>query len=207
MVMAKVNLLAVVVVLALIGWPGAPVRADDASGNYILRGVGAHACQDFINAEQTGADAVRPYVNWMEGYISGINRFQEETFDAAPVISSSNVGALARNLCRLEPEIRFETAVARLMQFFQPYRITQQSQLIELTVGDTSAAVRQQTLQWMQQKMADEGIFTGEANGLFGSDTRAALSAYQQARELNITGVPDAATIMMFIQDDMQPPE
>jgi len=180
-------------------------QADDGNGNYILRGVGAQSCKSFVEAEQTSPEAVSPYVNWMEGYISGLNRFQHETFDAAPVIASSNVGALVRNLCSVEPDIRFETAIARLMAFFKPYRIQNQSQLIEMTVGDASAAVRQETLRWMQEKLTEKGLFSGDINGLFGSDTRSALSAYQQAQGLNVTGVPDTRTIMRFIQEDVQP--
>ncbi len=206
MVKSSLAVWALVMAVAVVVIPGV-AKAGDASGNYILRGIGAQSCQSFVTAEQTSVEAVRPYVNWMEGYISGINRFQPETFDAAPIISSANVGALVRNLCQLQPDIRFETAVARLMNFFIPYRITAQSQLIEMNVGGADAALRQQTMQWMQEKLAEEGLFAGEANGLFGSDTRAALSAYQQARELPVTGVPDALTIMRFIQEDVQPPQ
>lgn len=47
----------------------------------------------------------------------------------------------------------------------------------------------------LQQQLKDLGLFSAIANGVFGSKTRTALRAFQQANSLPVTGVADAATV------------
>jgi hypothetical protein len=178
--------------------------AADPQGNYIVRGIGARPCADYLKAVDTSADAVRPYLSWMEGYLSAINRLQANTFDVSPITSAAVVGQMVRNFCTTQKTLRLETALAQLMNSLHPYRVSAQSQLVEVTVGDANAQIRQSTLLWMQQKMKEQGHFAGTPDGLYGAATQAALTAYQKANNIKETGVPDAATLAHFIQRDSQ---
>ncbi|MFN3231007.1 MAG: peptidoglycan-binding domain-containing protein [Alphaproteobacteria bacterium] len=180
--------------------------AADADSNYIVRGYGGQPCQAYLTAVTSSIEEVQPYLVWMEGYISGVNRLQTETFDASPIIPSADMGQLVATLCQQSPDAQFERAVLALLELFKPYRIREQSQLIEMTVGDTSGAIRQETMRWMQEKMIEKGFFTATPDGRFGPDTQLALRAYQRARELPVTGVPDGETIVNFIREDIQAP-
>jgi hypothetical protein len=188
----------------LVAMAAGQAHASDPKGNYIVRGIGARPCSDYIKAVNTSADDVRPYLSWMEGYLTGINRLQAKTFDVSPVTSAALVGHMVRNYCSTQPELRFETAVAQLMNFFDPYKVPEQSQLVEVTVGDANAAIRQSTLKWMQTQMKAQGFFAGEPDGLYGASTKAALVAYQKANKIPETGVPDAPTLVQFVQKDSE---
>ena len=179
-------------------------HASDPKGNYIVRGIGARPCSDYIKAVGTSADDVRPYLSWMEGYLTGINRLQPKTFDVSPVTSAALVGQMVRNFCNTQPTLRFETAVAQLMNFFDDYKVPDQSQLVEVTVGDANAAIRQSSLKWVQAQLKAQGFFTGEPDGLYGASTKTALVAYQKANKIPETGVPDAPTLVHFIQKDTE---
>ena len=177
-------------------------HASDSKGNYIVRGIGARPCSDFMAAVDKSAQDVMPYMSWMEGYLTGINRLQAQTFDVSPVTEAAVVGQMVRNYCMTQPALRFETAVAQLMNFFAPYKVTEQSQLVEVTVGDARAALRQSTLKWMQEKMKAQGMFQGTPDGLYGAGSREALLAFQKSAGIPETGVPDARTLVAFIQKE-----
>ncbi|MFA5712071.1 peptidoglycan-binding protein [Mycolicibacterium sp.] len=185
--------------LAVFSLPAA-ASAGDAEGSYIVRGIGARPCADYVQAVSTSPEAVKPFVSWMEGYLSGLNRLQPETFDITPLTSSAVVGQLVRNHCAANGTLRFETAVAQLMEAMSAYKVSAKSQLIEMTLGDAQAAVRQSTLLWMQQHMKEQGLFRGTPDGLFGADSRQAFLAYQKKHKLKETGVPDATTLVHFMQ-------
>ncbi|MGE0665594.1 MAG: peptidoglycan-binding protein [Sphingomonadales bacterium] len=179
-------------------------HAADPKGNYIVRGIGARPCSDYMAAVGKSAQDVMPYMSWMEGYLTGINRLQAQTFDVSPVTEAAVVGQMVRNYCTTQPTLRFETAVAQLMNFFAPYKVAEQSQLVEVTVGDSRAALRQSTLRWMQEKMKAQGLFAGTPDGLYGSTTKEALLAFQKANKIPESGVPDARTLVAFIQKETE---
>lgn len=179
-------------------------HASDPKGNYIVRGIGARPCSDYMAAVSKSAQDVLPYMSWMEGYLTGINRMQPQTFDVSPVTEAAIVGQMVRNYCTTQTTLRFETAVAQLMNFFAPYKVSEQSQLVEVTVGDARAALRQSTLKWMQEKMKAQGMFTGNPDGLYGASTKEALLKFQKAAKIPETGVPDARTLVAFIQKEAE---
>jgi len=190
--------------LVIAGMATEGAHASDPKGNYIVRGIGARPCSDYMAAVGKSAQDVMPYVSWMEGYLTGINRLQPQTFDVSPVTEAAIIGQMVRNYCTTQPTLRFETAVAQLMNFFGPYKVAEQSQLVEVTIGDARAALRQSTLKWMQEKMKAQGQFTGTPDGLYGATTKTALLAFQKAASIPETGVPDARTLVAFIQKEAE---
>ncbi|MBI1180331.1 MAG: hypothetical protein GC201_07215 [Alphaproteobacteria bacterium] len=95
----------------------------------------------------------------------------------------------------------FETAIGKLTVVLRPYKINQESQLVEITVGDANAAVRQATLKWVQKKLKERGLFKGEPDGLYGTSTREALTAFQKQMKIPETGVPDDRTLLLFMPE------
>ncbi|MEN3975876.1 peptidoglycan-binding domain-containing protein [Emcibacter sp. SYSU 3D8] len=201
---ARVSAVLALAAMAFTGTVSLDAHAADSKGNYIVRGIGARPCSDYMAAVGKSATDVMPYMSWMEGYLTGINRLQAQTFDVSPVTEAAIVGQMVRNYCTTQPTLRFETAVAQLMNFFAPYKVTAQSQLVEVTVGDARAALRQSTLKWMQEKLKAQGQFTGTPDGLYGNTTKTALIAFQKAAKIPETGVPDARTLVQFIQNEAQ---
>jgi len=63
-------------------------------------------------------------------------------------------------------------------------------------MGDNGEAVKA-----LQQALADRGMLDGKIDGVFGAVTRDALEAFQQAKELEATGVVDETTLLALYFD------
>ena len=107
---------------------------------------------------------------------------------------------MLRNLCSTKQEMKFETSLAQLLNALKPFRVQKHSRLVEVSVDDNFAAVRQETLVWMQSEMSALGFYSGEADGVFGASTQNALANFQSSNGLNPTAVPDADTVIKFIE-------
>ena len=59
-------------------------------------------------------------------------------------------------------------------------------------------------MQWMQEKLIAEKLLKGKATGAVDKATRTALGKYQEQRDLPKTSVPDSATLVKMIQEDVE---
>jgi peptidoglycan hydrolase-like protein with peptidoglycan-binding domain len=55
--------------------------------------------------------------------------------------------------------------------------------------------VPQQSVQAIQQRLRQDGVYSGSVDGVWGPDSRAALERYQQNHQLQVTGQVNQATI------------
>jgi peptidoglycan hydrolase-like protein with peptidoglycan-binding domain len=51
------------------------------------------------------------------------------------------------------------------------------------------------TIKAAQQKLQQTGFYKGDLDGMYGSETRAAIREYQKSSNLNVTGQLDQATL------------
>lgn len=58
-----------------------------------------------------------------------------------------------------------------------------------------------ETLRRVQRELAEAAYFKGDINGLFGEDSVKALEAFQTDRNLEVTGIPDLATLVTVFRD------
>ncbi|MFN3231005.1 MAG: peptidoglycan-binding domain-containing protein [Alphaproteobacteria bacterium] len=182
--------------------------AADRLGNYVVRGVGIKSCVDYLEAEQTSAEAVQPYVWWIEGYVSSLNRLMPDTADSSPIRDLAIVAILTRNICRGDPSLRMETALGRLMRFFEPYRLTRLGPVITVDhPGGGTVEVYEETLVWVQQTLADQDLYDGAADGQYRDSLRQALASYQEQRGLPVNGLPDAQTLQALFREFPEGPE
>ena len=77
---------------------------------------------------------------------------------------------------------------------------TAQSEDRELREGDSGDDVRA-----MQLRLAELGYLEGEANGVFGPETTAALTAFQREHDLLASGILDRFTRRVLFSEDAQP--
>ncbi|MGM0983724.1 MAG: peptidoglycan-binding domain-containing protein [Pseudomonadota bacterium] len=175
------------------------VNAADDEGNYAIRGAGAQTCQAMVEQLEETPELLNAYASWMEGYLTGYNRFLDDTFDVSPVMSAREVAVMVRNICRDSADIRVETALARLINLFMPARVQAASNPVTLSVGDSTLNIRQATLQRLQQALIDRGYEDVEANGRFNDATREAVSDFQEQQGLNATGAPDVDTLVRLL--------
>ncbi len=173
--------------------------AADADGNYAVRGLGGQSCERFTQAAEAEQGNAGLFVHWMAGYMTGLNRSQEETFDVSPILDNNAMGQLLLNVCADNPDVAVETATARLLNTLAPARVRQASEVMQAEAGERRVAVRRSTLAAVQQELQRLGHYGGGIDGIYGSGSRNALEAYQESEGLTVTGLPDPATLVRLL--------
>lgn len=176
-----------------------PLQAADNAGNYAIRGAGGFACERYVQAVEAQSDDVRQYVRWMEGYATGLNRLQADTFDVSPILDPTAMANLMLSLCRQNPALAFETAVAQGLNSLSPMRERADSQADTLEHAGNAVTVRRETMRRLQQALTELGHYTSDIDGLYGPGTRRAIIAFQASAELNQTGLPDPDTLLNLL--------
>lgn len=138
-------------------------------------------------------------VSWFMGYMSAFNRAQPDTFDASPIVDGGAMMQLLVNICAANEEISVESAAFDLLQALSVARVRSQSEVIMAEAREVSVPLRRETLAALQVRLNDLGFLTGTADGIFGSQTRTAIEAFQADSGLPETGAPDPATILALL--------
>lgn len=178
-----------------------PVMAADESGDYAVAGAGSQPCSRFVTAanEQREQDILL-FSYWIEGYASGLNRMLNDTFDVTPFATSSPLVQLTLSACQQAPDRLVEVASAQVINAFDGLRSRQATTPMALSHAGRDVQVRTQTLGLAQQRLSDLGLYTSRVDGLYGPGTRSAIERYQTDVGLDVTGLPDAATLIrLFI--------
>lgn len=176
-----------------------PLQAADDDGDYAIRGAGGFACERYVQAVEEQGDNVRQFVRWMEGYATGLNRLQDDTFDVSPILDPAAMANLMVSICRQNPEIAFETAVAQGMNSLSPVRERAASAAETLENDGNTLMVRRETMRRVQQALAELGHYDSSIDGLYGPGTRRAIVAFQESAELASTGLPDPDTLLNLL--------
>jgi hypothetical protein len=175
--------------------------AADKDSKYAVRGVGSSKCSQMLSAidsqdQNIRKDAVLLYASWLNGYLSYVNRIEKETYDIVPLADSTHLLAVIVGQCRSNAVALVESISAQVIGALSKARITSESPLVALTVGDQEGSFREATLIALQDKLIVLGHFKGKADGKFGTGSQRALRAFQKEEKLKETGFPDTDTLM-----------
>jgi hypothetical protein len=190
------NLLLVLALLA----PGL-TWAMDAAGNFAIKGAGATSCAQYTQALDDKAREIYLFAGWIDGYLTGVNQLQRETFDVAPWQTTELLAQLLANYCRQRPEAQFMLAATHLLQSMYPVRLETSSELVKTENGTDVAFVYKAVLQQVQEALNERG-YDVAADGAFGPQTQQALKAFQRENDIPaVTGLPDQQTLMLLLRD------
>ncbi len=176
-----------------------PAVAATGSGAFAVRGIGAQSCKNItaVAAGKKADELVQLSSAWVAGYISQYNRATSNTYEAIPIVDNVVLGKLAINVCRSNPDTLFEAVAASLVASFSRGALSDESPDIELKNGNSRAVLRRGVVRLVQQELIREGFLpAGSVDGDYGPGTRAALSKFQEARGITMTGVPDPQTLV-----------
>ncbi len=176
-----------------------PAVAATGSGAFAVRGIGAQSCKNItaVAAGKKADELVQLSSAWVAGYISQYNRATSNTYEAVPIVDNVVLGKLAINVCRSNPDTLFEAVAASLVASFSRGALSDESPDIELKNGNSRAVLRRGVVRLVQQELIREGFLpAGSVDGDYGPGTRAALSKFQEARGITMTGVPDPQTLV-----------
>lgn len=171
------------------------VRAAAPDGSFAIRGVGANPCSALTAAVDAKSEEVGWLVHWMDGYLTAVNRYRDDTFDVAPWPGPRLLLMLVDAHCRQRPQDPLYEVVHQLVLLLGPQRLTRPSEPVEIAVGERRRQLYREIVRRMQQALIDLGLLKGKADGVFGPKTREALAAFQKSRGLEATGFPDDQTL------------
>lgn len=178
------------------------VESADADGRYAVRGLGGQSCEMLLPVVDGGAEEARRLIvvlAWLEGYVSASSKLQANTYDSSPLMSPGELAAMVTNVCRSQPDIRIETALARVLNLLEPARVTAESPIVQISVAGASTSLRAETLGRVREKLVELQYLKADAEGVYSREMRAALLRYQQDVGLAPTSLPDADTILRLL--------
>lgn len=189
--------------LAAIVFSASTASAADQTGNYATRGAGNTRCSDFIKARQDGDERYANYGGWIDGFLSGVNLFEEDTFDIAPWQSTNLIAAALGRYCSNNPTLAFHVAVSRLVVQLGDTRLLTNSKLqIHKGKGEQSEvqiAIYDAIIRRAQERLKGLGLLEGDTNSALSETMRKALMAFQKSNKLAQSGLPDQATLLVLL--------
>ncbi|HHM04593.1 MAG TPA: hypothetical protein ENJ19_02475 [Gammaproteobacteria bacterium] len=179
----------------------APGFAADSQGRFAVRNVGMLPCQKYLDAKANKDDSLGAFWAWMDGYISAANQFTPNTYDLAPWSGTVMLGAMLEGVCKKDPGQRFFLAVNHLAAATGVARLGEFSEMVVAEHKGEKTAVYKEVLKQVQTYLKSKGMYKGTPDGLYGPGTRKALEAYQRARGIKVTGLPEQVTLFSVMRD------
>jgi len=117
--------------------------------------------------------------------MTAFNQLQPRTYDIAGDMTVDDLGAWLVNYCNENTNQNVVNAASTLMGALRDQRLT-------MRPGGSAqdADYDPQLVRDVQVALKEEGYYTSAVDGLFGPGTKEAIIAFQQDRELPVTGLP-----------------
>ena len=177
------------------GLPLALPAATD-SGKYAIRGAGLIDCKTYLEEQQKQSKSYLMIGGWIDGYITGINQYSDDTYDATSFESTELFAELIKNHCQDHPDDRLFPVVNSIVKQRWQSRITEETPRIGITLGEQHVGMYRETLNRIQARLAEKGFYDAPATGEFDAETITAIAAFQETLEgYKATGFPDQATL------------
>jgi hypothetical protein len=171
-------------------------HAADADGRFAVKSVGGTKCSQFVEAMKTkNQGQIALYVGWIAGFISASNQLQESTFDLAAWQDMRTLTALLHRHCDRNADLRFGAAVAQMANAMKTDRLQARSEVVQLDHDGKAVQVYQEALRRAQSALAELGMYSGDLDGQLNDSMREALKKFQGENKINVSGVPDQATL------------
>ncbi|MCP5466037.1 MAG: peptidoglycan-binding protein [Sinobacteraceae bacterium] len=178
-----------------------PVLAADSKGNFAVEGAGAQSCEAFLKAKEKGGNDLAIFAGWIDGYLTGANQHAADTYDFTPWQTVGLLIAALANHCEKDPKRPFVVAVNNMIGALKAERMQTRSETVRVDVDGHTGLFYKSVIQDAQKRLADEKLFSGQADGSIGKATQDAFRAFQKREGLKETGVPDQATLFkLFVR-------
>jgi len=173
----------------------APALAADREGHFMVKGGGRASCQTFLEAQQTRNQEFVSLAGWLDGYLTGLNQSEADTYDLAPWQGTELLLAAISGQCRRDPSQTFHAAAFRVVESLRAARLIERSELVSATVGGQSVVLYREVVRRIQQRLKLRGLYAAEPAGDYDSATIEAMKAFQAEKGLPVTGLPDQVSL------------
>lgn len=181
--------------LALSAAP-ATVSAATEAGSFAIKGGGLQTCGAFVETFDSGGADIAAYGGWLEGFVTGHNQFNDDTFDFLPWQSTQTALGMVRFVCgNSDPDTRFSAAVVSLLRVLAPQRLTESAEPMALKRAGTTVVLYDAVLARVQARLAELDFLPRDGDDATEDDTAAALRAFQKSQNLPESGLPDQLTL------------
>ncbi|GEQ99028.1 hypothetical protein JCM17844_26650 [Iodidimonas gelatinilytica] len=181
----------------------APAWGADTNERFAVEGGGAQACSLFLEAERDRKEQYTYYIGWVQGYLTALNRFQDDTFDMVPWQNTQFLTLALISFCKDNQDTPLFRATDYLSLVMSEQRLRSESKSLVLGQSDSSIIIYQEILRRAQAKLIQGGFLEGTADGTFGPKTRLALEAFQKSKEIEVTGLPDQVTLFHLFAEGL----
>lgn len=172
-----------------------PGHAADGNNRFALKGAGFLPCSVFVSEREKRSNVYFMIGGWIEGYVSAHNKLTPNTYD---VMSFENLELLLSVIdhhCKSRPGDRLYPVLNTLLTQLWPDRIKSEDSRIRITEGKRQAQLYRETVQRMQVKLTELGLYKGPVDGRYTEATQSAIIAFQSDQSLAETGFPDQTTL------------
>lgn len=181
-------------------WAGVaatPAVAADDQGRFAGHGWAAGRCDALISAVESEESVDRPlFVGWIAGYLTGANVYKQDTFDIAPLAPPEIVANIVLQQCDRNPDAAVVEVMVAVAEELSTQRLRSGRPILELSHDGRTARVHQEIFRRTQGALKQLGFYDGALDGAYGPQSRRALTRFQEARGLEVSGLPDEATLV-----------
>jgi hypothetical protein len=175
----------------------AVAEAADSKSRFQAYGLGRLTCKRFVELCEAKKDECKLTGTWLEGYLSGFNALNPDTFDVLPWQPPELVAEFSFNVCKQHPEAPVLAVVNELIRsLLMPQRVKVAADRVKIGDGDNTVYLYKETIKSLQEQLDSTGHLDGKADGAFGPGTAAAVKSFQKANGLKETGIPDQQTLL-----------
>jgi hypothetical protein len=199
-------------------------RAATSTGQFAIEGAGVATCSAFVAARkartealpqrapgpqaepksqpdaevQSGLDAYARFIGWVEGYLTGVNRYVGDTYDIAPWEAPELFGVIIGEHCEKNPDERLFSVVQKVVVTLSETRLKQPSPSVRLAAKGRTFIVYEEVVRRAQEALKRQNLYQGAADGQWNEATQLALAGYQALVGLEDTGLPDQLTLWLL---------
>ena len=183
------------------------VHAATTTGRFAIEGAGLATCSAFTQARksrtveekaQAGVDSYARFIGWVEGYLTGVNRYVGDTFDIAPWQTPELYGVIIGEHCEKNPDDRLFEVVQKMVITLTGDRLKTPSETVSLTIDGKGFAVYTEVIRRAQDALKTQGLYRGAVTGQWDDATQKGVAFYQAAVGLQDTGLPDPLTLWLL---------
>jgi hypothetical protein len=175
----------------------ASAEAADAQSRFQAYGLGRLSCERFVEICEGKKEECKLTGTWLQGYLTGFNALNQDTFDLLPWQPPELLAEFAFNVCKQNPDAGFLQVVNEVVrEVLYPQRITSASERTKIGEGGEAAYLYRDTVRRLQQRLVETGHLKGGVDGSFGPGTEGAVEAFQRSAGLPPTGIPDQRTLI-----------
>lgn len=197
--LAKVPSVVLALALAL-ALPSPSLGADD-KGDFAIKGGGVQPCGAFLTAYEARNTDLALYAGWIDGYLTGLNQSTPDTYDLASWHSVETLIGLLQAACsQSAPERRVIEAFTDVLRLLYPGRVQAQDGMIALVHEGTGMTIYASVLRSAKARLNALGHGAGAEDDSFTPDVVRAIEAFQRARNIPVTGLPDQQTLYLLLR-------